>query len=257
MGQLARYEWDKAGETSGARGMEDPANGQAVFPPFSRAFGRRRGSGEANLPTLQSAEVTGQKHSSQAHLCLMEKTPIPGSFYKRGTFWWYKRTINGKTMRVSTKMVDRDSAIAWVQKGAFGTRTFTQPKDIPDRFVTRLLQQAKGRARAIGVVFRLSKDDFHDLYGQANKHCAVSGLPFDLSQLNGINRRPYAPSIDRIDGMLGYTKGNCRIVCCAVNLAMNDFGEDVLWDIAASMVELRRRKLNAARNLANLGTMGA
>ena len=32
---------------------------------------------------------------------------------------------------------------------------------------------------------------------------------------------------------------------------MNEFGEDVLWDIAASMVELRRRKLNAAKRVTN------
>lgn len=42
-------------------------------------------------------------------------------------------------------------------------------------------------------------------------------------------RRPLAPSIDRIDSSLGYTRQNCRIVCAAVNYAMNVWGEDVLW----------------------------
>ena len=130
-----------------------------------------------------------------------------------------------------------------MRAGAFGTRTFSHPVDIPARFITRLLHQAKARAKVIGVPFWLTTDDFRELYERANKHCAVSGLPFDISQLDGVHRRPYAPSIDRIDGVLGYTKDNCRIVCCAVNLAMNDFGEDVLWDIATSMVETRRRKL--------------
>lgn len=127
--------------------------------------------------------------------------------------------------------------------GAFGSRTFSEPKDIPPRFVTRLLHQAKGRARAMALPFKITVEDFHDLYNAAGKHCAVSGLPFDVAQTADHNRRPYAPSIDRIDGMLGYTKDNCRIVCCAVNLAMNDFGEKVLWDIATSMVETRRRRL--------------
>ena len=39
-------------------------------------------------------------------------------------------------------------------------------------------------------------------------------------------------SLDRIDSSKGYTVENCRLVCTAVNLAMNEWGEDVLERIA-------------------------
>lgn len=173
------------------------------------------------------------------------RNDVPGTLYKRGDIWWFERSTYGRRIRVSTKLRDRDQAVLWVRSGAFGTRTFSEPKEIPPRFIKRLLDQAKGRAKVIGVPFKLLVEDFQELYEKSGKHCAVSGLPFDIAQIDGVHRRPYAPSIDRIDGMLGYTKDNCRIVCCAVNLAMNDFGENVLWDIATSMVELRRRRLQA------------
>jgi hypothetical protein len=174
------------------------------------------------------------------------KNDVPGTLYRRGDIWWFERNTFGHRLRVSTKMRDREAAVQWVRSGAFGTRTFSQPKDIPPRFVKTLLNNARTRAKALHVPFRLTVEDFQELYEQAGKHCAVSGLPFDVAQTDGVNRRPYAPSVDRVDRMLGYTKDNCRIVCCAVNLAMNEFGENVLWDIATSMVETRRRKLQGA-----------
>jgi hypothetical protein len=63
--------------------------------------------------------------------------------------------------------------------------------------------------------------------------CALTGLPFDLREIGtGRARRPFAPSLDRIDGEGGYTKDNVRLVCQAVNFALNRFGEDVFYEIA-------------------------
>jgi hypothetical protein len=180
----------------------------------------------------------------------MHSLPIPGSIYQRGRLWWYKRQVDSKLLRVSTGMLTREDAIEWVRTSPFGIKTFSKPREIPRRFVVQLLRQAKNRARVIDAAFRLTEDDFQSMYEASGRHCAVSGIPFDLEQMDGVARRPYAPSIDRIDRMGGYTKDNCRIVCCAVNLAMNDFGETVLWEIASNMVEQRRKKRNSARNLA-------
>lgn len=186
----------------------------------------------------------------------MRNSDVPGTLYRRGEVWWYERNLHGQRLRVSTRLRDRESAVQWIRDGAFGTRTFSAPKDLPPRFVKKLLHQARSRAKAIDIEFKLTEEDFEELYEQANKHCSVSGLPFDIALSDDHVRRPYAPSIDRIDHFIGYTKSNCRIVCCAVNLAMNDFGERVLWDIAASMVELRRRKLLKASLTHNLDTKG-
>lgn len=89
-------------------------------------------------------------------------------------------------------------------------------------------QNAKGRR---GIHFELTQDDLHRMLNECGWQCSVSGQPFTLEVISG--KRPYAPSIDRIDSSKGYTADNCRIVCVAVNYAMNVWGEAILWNIFA------------------------
>ena len=72
-----------------------------------------------------------------------------------------------------------------------------------------------------------------------------------LSLLSG-NRRenPWAPSIDRIDNSKGYEAGNVRMVCVAANFAMNAWGEEALYELAASMVAHKgSEKINLHQSL--------
>jgi hypothetical protein len=95
-------------------------------------------------------------------------------------------------------------------------------------------------AKARSIEFLLDASDVQRIAEKANGRCMVSGIPFS----NGRSRHrkdPWAPSIDRIENSLGYTPENCRLVCTAVNLAMNEWGENVLRRIAESMVKTRRK----------------
>ena len=47
--------------------------------------------------------------------------------------------------------------------------------------------------------------------------CALTGLPLSLDKPKGATRSPWAPSLDRKDSNLGYTKENTQVVCVAVN----------------------------------------
>lgn len=72
--------------------------------------------------------------------------------------------------------------------------------------------------------------------------CEVTGIPFSLDRGES-GRRPYAPSLDRRDSSGGYTSENCRLVCVAVNVAMNEWGAELLLRIAehvSAMTEIRR-----------------
>lgn len=71
-----------------------------------------------------------------------------------------------------------------------------------------------------------------------NGSCLLTGIPFDLiSNLNRIGRyNPFAPSLDRIDPGKGYTKNNTRIVCNAINIALNNWGDDFFAQLAKAFL---------------------
>jgi hypothetical protein len=66
--------------------------------------------------------------------------------------------------------------------------------------------------------------------------CAVSGLEFSEALVGtGRARRPYAPSLDRIDRSRGYEPDNVRLVTAVANFAMNAWGLEPVLDLARAM----------------------
>lgn len=103
-----------------------------------------------------------------------------------------------------------------------------------------LYHSAKKRAKKTNRGWELSRAEFDDLVRRAQGQCMVCGLPFRFEK-EGTFRRPFAPSLDRIDSRGPYSAGNVRLVCVAVNYALNDWGEDVFLKIAAGAVRLKKR----------------
>ena len=98
----------------------------------------------------------------------------------------------------------------------------------PENYLyTRLGRQNKGQAR---IEVRITKEDLKELWDQQQGKCAVTGLhmtyfPRSQRKSTGLNA-----SVDRIDSMDVYRKGNVRLVCSRVNM-MKGAGEDadLLW----------------------------
>lgn len=65
--------------------------------------------------------------------------------------------------------------------------------------------------------------------------CELTGLRFSMDKENPANR-PFAHSIDRIDSSKGYTRGNVRIVCAGINIAMMHWGEALFGKLAVGYV---------------------
>jgi hypothetical protein len=113
----------------------------------------------------------------------------------------------------------------------------TCPSDI-HHVLKSVVSGAQSRARRAGRPFdpELLSLVFA-LYVAQGGRCALSGLCFDLRIIgSGKARRPFAPSLDRIDSTGGYTRDNVRLVCQAVNFALNAYGEDTFREIAAATV---------------------
>lgn len=93
-----------------------------------------------------------------------------------------------------------------------------------------LVATCRTRAQRRGIEFDL---DTHVGALQARidaGRCEVTGWPFSLSP----GRNYDSPSLDRIDAKRGYVYDNTRVVLNLVNVAMGDWGENVLANVMRS-----------------------
>lgn len=110
---------------------------------------------------------------------------------------------------------------------------------LPPHFPTYLWQRARRNAESKAIPFALTVGDVRALIDATDGRCPMSGIAFDYSK-SAARFRPWAPSLDRLTPALGYVAGNCRIVCAYINLAINEFGEDVFLAVARSVLATRR-----------------
>lgn len=114
-------------------------------------------------------------------------------------------------------------------------------------WVRRIYTKARKNAEARGIPFDLSWEDMQSLAQKAEGRCMLTGIPFSFVRTQS-KRRPFTASLDRIVSVSGYSLENCRLVCCAVNLAMNEWGEGVLRFIAHAIAN-EDRKAGRAVNI--------
>lgn len=103
-----------------------------------------------------------------------------------------------------------------------------------------LYSRAKTTSIKRGIGFTLTRKEFDDLVAEADGRCMLTGIKFQWEFAEDQRKRPYIPSLDRIDSALGYHYDNCRIVCACVNYALHEWGVGVLINIAK---HLRRKRL--------------
>jgi hypothetical protein len=104
-----------------------------------------------------------------------------------------------------------------------------------------LLNSARDRSKKNGWSYDLDFEWLHEKYESQDGRCALTGLQFRLEAASGMGFRynPLAPSLDRIDTNRGYTRDNVRLVCTAINLALNEFGEEFFAGLCKAYLEHR------------------
>lgn len=177
--------------------------------------------------------------------------------YKRGNIYWCKFKHKGQEIRRSLKVRDLEKArrreehikqtliqAEWARRdSAFPEMTkpwhlqLDLSKEEAKRLVKRMYQGMKDRAAKKGLPFSITLDQLKQKLLDSQGLCAVSGARLDIySKVYGQRVGPWHPSVDRIDSNQGYTYKNCRIVCYLANLAMSQYGEVHLIELARLVV---------------------
>jgi hypothetical protein len=106
-------------------------------------------------------------------------------------------------------------------------------------FVAKMKRDAWSRAKSRARLFQreiMSADEFERLWKRAGGRCELTKILLRPRPQNFWDAvYPWTASVDRIDRYKGYEYTNSRIVCAAVNLALNQFGEGVLTEIAKAL----------------------
>lgn len=99
----------------------------------------------------------------------------------------------------------------------------------------QLFSNAQHNAKRRGIDFTVNAEQFIKIAESQNGICAVTGIEFNFRTAIDAKKRPFYPSIDRIDSSKGYSKNNIRIVLTIVNYAMNEWGEGPLIELVEMM----------------------
>jgi hypothetical protein len=95
----------------------------------------------------------------------------------------------------------------------------------------RTYRNRETNAPAKGIRWQLSLRNFWHAVIAAGGRCQVTEQPFDRYAKGASGKRPFLPSLDRVDSHLGYQPGNIEFTTVIVNLAINDFGRDVFFEM--------------------------
>lgn len=102
---------------------------------------------------------------------------------------------------------------------------------VPQNVARLLFCAARRNAKRRGVTFEIAESYVRHLVESCGGRCSVSGMKLNVTTDGTWTRNPWAPSVDRIDAKRGYIEGNCRVVCVAANVALNEWGLDALREL--------------------------
>lgn len=151
----------------------------------------------------------------------------------------WRAQVNRRGTRESAIFDTQEDAEVWAKntEAAVLGSVSGEVMRLTNREWADLCNRAKERAKVRGISFEIAREEIKLLYEQSQGRCRVSGILFNRFRPLGSTKRPWYPSLDRIDSRKAYTFDNCRFVCVAVNIAMGEWGEWVLRGIAEAMLK--------------------
>lgn len=167
---------------------------------------------------------------------MRKKLPDDLKIKKTGYYWRPHKKARliklGETKKEAAKVFNdlRDSKEIRPPEESFGA--------IMER-VKRTLYHSMSKRASSKKIKALTRDEFEVIWERSGGKCELTGIEFSFQRPFQSLRRPWSPSLDRKDASIGYTPENCRLVCTAVNIALNEWGEEVLLKIANALFSER------------------
>lgn len=178
------------------------------------------------------------------------------TLYPRGKSWYLQWSEGGRQFRRSLGPISREEAenartrkeielkqgtclprlVYPIGTPSYATAPVSPRLDEIKRKSRYLLKQTRKNAKARGIPFTLGMEDLEALLDESGGYCQITGIEFDFEWAGG-NRRPWTPSIDRIDSDSGYSLENCRLVCAMVNVAINEWGIEAFERLVMAVAE--------------------
>lgn len=158
-------------------------------------------------------------------LCVLEYNR---TLYKSNPKYQEKRKIQNQNRSNESLIKDKERASSFY-------------KSIHGRVLT-LLKSANRRADNFQQPCDL---DYDFIYTKLKKGiCEVTGITFDLNKPKITVKNPYAPSIDRIDSSIGYTKHNTRLVIWQYNAMKGEISDNDLLNLCKIILERNKNGLD-------------
>lgn len=159
----------------------------------------------------------------------------PRMHLKDGSFYYVKRTVWTKLAR------DYDHALS-IYLG-IERSTGNDPIEHRIKAYASAYSSAASNAAKREIEFALTRPEFAVIVQRCRGMCEVTGLLFDVRSVGIRRRRPFAPSLDRIDSSRHYVMANCRLICTAVNMMLGEWGEETAAVVARAFLVRRRKSL--------------
>jgi hypothetical protein len=157
---------------------------------------------------------------------------------QRGESWYVQVRIKG--FKLNKTFMNEDSAKQWADKTESDIKNgamIYKGNFVSFKQLRKMYRATLERSRDTGKEHTLTMEELQLLWERSQGRCEVSGITFSDYKPVGSHRRPFFPSIDRIDSKLGYTLDNSRLICVMANIAKCDYTDHELYVLAKGIVE--------------------
>ena len=104
--------------------------------------------------------------------------------------------------------------------------------------IGQMFHSIKKSSEKRNISLNITREFIHLMVELSQWKCVKTGIPFDLTA--GEGKKPFGPTVDRINNDRGYEPDNIQIVCNIYNYAKNEFDDKTVLEFATALMEQQK-----------------